>query len=261
MRSLKPSFHVFFNMSFVRVESDYKFPNKPGIYKFTNKINGKIYIGESLYMNERLSKYRSCAKINPVCLIEKALAKYGFDNFKYDIVETFPNGVSKETLVSREKFWISFFNSTDKTIGYNVLPFGKCMVGFKMSDEAKAKISKANKGRVFSTEQRKRMSEGQIGKVVTNAHFIGVPLKEEHKKKISERFLGKSKEFNYRAVLQINRETGEVVKRWKSISDAAENSGFYHRKISGIQQISRVLRGTKKSSRGFLWKYEDSKFE
>ena len=240
----------------IPIENSYSFPSIPGIYKFTNKTNGKVYIGESLYMKDRMSKYRASIK-RPACVIDRALAKYSFDGFYLEVVESFPIGTPKSVLLGREKFWIWFYNSTDTDLGYNRVAFGKDMTGYKMSQEAKNKISKANKGRKFSDESKKRMSEGQMGKKVSNIHQIGRPLKEETKRKISEATSGKPKLFNRRKILQICPITLDIIKEWDSLTSACVESGLFKNKKQGIDSISRVLEGGRKSSRGFKWEYAE----
>ncbi len=236
----------------IPIENSYSFPNCPGIYKFTNKLNGKVYIGESLYMKDRMSTYRTSIK-NPICIIERALAKYSFDGFDLSVLELFPNGTQKPVLLAREKFWISFYDSTNKNLGYNKVAVGTDMTGYKMSDETKGKISKANKGRRFSDESKKRMSAGQIGKKVSNAHLIGVPLSESHRKNVGDSLRGKTHPEWGRLIYQRDKD-GNLIKTWRSISEAA-SSGMFKNKRSGIYLISRVLRGEKKTTRGFKWEY------
>lgn len=80
----------------------------PVIYKTTNLINGKIYIGKSL-KNE--SSY-----LGSGLKLTAALKKYGRNNFQKEIIEE----CDYESLNQKEIYWISFYNSTDDKIGYNV---------------------------------------------------------------------------------------------------------------------------------------------
>lgn len=93
------------------------------IYKVTNKLNGKVYIGQTI-MDIRDRWYRHCAlnKGNPSeqnMLIKKAILKYGKENFEVSVIEKVP----REQLNEREKYWISFYNSTET--GYNILSGGQ----------------------------------------------------------------------------------------------------------------------------------------
>ena len=79
------------------------------IYKTTNLVNGKIYIGQDTHNNPR---YLGSGKI-----LHLAFQKYGIENFIKEIVEVCE---SPEMLNQREEFWISYYKSTDRKIGYNI---------------------------------------------------------------------------------------------------------------------------------------------
>ena len=102
------------------------------IYKITNKINGKVYIGQTIQSNGFDDRY----KYNAVCDIEKvyryyqnrkdwskywnkhlvyAIEKYGFDAFEVDKV--FDVAFSKEELNVKEQSWILIYDSYNN--GYN----------------------------------------------------------------------------------------------------------------------------------------------
>jgi len=64
--------------------------NKAGIYRFTNKLNGKFYIGSSVNLSRRFTNYFSYSYINKVknhLTISRALVKYGYYNFELEILE------------------------------------------------------------------------------------------------------------------------------------------------------------------------------
>ena len=86
------------------------------IYKITNIINGKIYIGQTI-QNVKERFYQHCAtKCSNEVLnmaIHKAIKKYGKSNFTLEVIEE----VDRNTLNDREKFWIEYYNSYNK--GYN----------------------------------------------------------------------------------------------------------------------------------------------
>jgi hypothetical protein len=98
------------------------------IYKVTNKINGKIYIGSEIDSNPNY--YGSGV------LILKALKEFGKDNFKKENIETCD---SLDDLKEREIFWIKKFNSTHETVGYNTILGAN---GAKQKKDADTKDSK-----------------------------------------------------------------------------------------------------------------------
>ena len=79
------------------------------IYKTTNRINGKIYVGQDKNCNPN---YKGSG-----ILLHRAISKYGWDNF---VKETLEVCQSKEELNLREQFWIKELNARDKTVGYNI---------------------------------------------------------------------------------------------------------------------------------------------
>lgn len=79
------------------------------IYKITNQVNSKIYIGQDKHNNP---VYLGSGKI-----LHLAFQKHGIENFNKEIIEECE---SKEHLDEREKYWINFYNSTDRNIGYNI---------------------------------------------------------------------------------------------------------------------------------------------
>lgn len=88
-----------------------------GIYKFTNKINGKSYIGQSINLEKRKKEHEhNCFNPN-YCNYDskfyRALRKYGLENFDYEVLEN----CTKEQLNEREVYWIFYFNSYQD--GYN----------------------------------------------------------------------------------------------------------------------------------------------
>lgn len=83
-----------------------------GIYKITNKINGKSYIGQSINIKKRWENHK-CMNGNKEYPIYRAFRKYGIDNFEFEVLEY----CSKFELAERELHYILQFESYGK--GYN----------------------------------------------------------------------------------------------------------------------------------------------
>ena len=164
------------------------------IYKTTNLINGKIYIGQN---SNNDPKYFGSG-----LLITLSIKKYGINNFKKEIIEECYN---KDELNEKEKYWINYFNATNKNIGYNIsdggtggklVPIegkkGKTYEEFYGIDKAKdikEKLSKAQRGRkniyinITSQEVGKKISESQKGKKISN------DVKDKIRKTINDYYL------------------------------------------------------------------------
>lgn len=170
-----------------------------GIYAFVNKINGKMYIGQSQNIEKRLYDHEYTArKGKEKCTaLQRAFDKYGFDNFSVEILEE----CSISDLNEREIFYIQKFQSNNKKFGYNLSSggesglrgykfpesFGKkiseAKKGWIMSDSQKEFISRLHKGKIVSKETRRKMSENNVG-------FIGRTHTDETKQKMSESHTG-----------------------------------------------------------------------
>jgi group I intron endonuclease len=138
------------------------------IYKVTNKINGKVYIGQTVRgLHERRRKHNYSKQ---VCHFHNAIRKYGKDSFKWEVLEECdtPNELNE-----MEFHYIEQFNSIEE--GYNMVSGGGVMSGWSHSKETKDLLSKKaklrhatkghpNEGRKWSKEIRKRMGESKRGK-------------------------------------------------------------------------------------------------
>lgn len=132
------------------------------IYKIINIKNGKIYIGQSIRLDE--SYYGSGL------LITRAIKKYGKEHFSREIID-YANSI--EELCEKEKFWIAYYNSINRDIGYNITPGGefgdtftnhpdKEIIRDKMSKSAKKRATgKGNSffGKTHSEETKKLIGE------------------------------------------------------------------------------------------------------
>jgi group I intron endonuclease len=116
------------------------------IYKITNDINDRIYIGQTtLSLKERIYNYRKEYKHDkrhrPIL---DAMRKYGIEHFNFKIVGD--NISSMEELDEKEKFYIKKYKSLCSENGYNIELGGNGRG--KHSEETKRKISEAQKGKL-----------------------------------------------------------------------------------------------------------------
>ena len=116
------------------------------IYKITNKINNKIYIGQTTQkLKDRIRNYKSDTKFKSPDIarpIIKAMQKYGFENFKFEILVD--NIETQEEMNILETKYILEFNTQDHNIGYNIENGGNSTG--KHSKETKKKIGEAQLG-------------------------------------------------------------------------------------------------------------------
>jgi group I intron endonuclease len=182
------------------------------IYKVTNNINGKYYIGCTINsLNKRKRSHIDDSNRGSKLLFHLALKKYGQENFTWEIIDDLASNF--EDLKLREMFWIWHWQSHGP-LGYNLTDGGDGTIGLIPKEETRKKMSEARKGKPsyertnelknymseiktgvkrapFSEETRKNMSLSKIGKKVK-------PFSDEHKQNISKSKKGKPSTFKGR---------------------------------------------------------------
>ena len=106
---------------------------KKAIYKYENKSNHKIYIGQTNNI-ERRQREHLIGHSYQTSLIERAIQKYGIDNFNFEILEW------TEDYDEREKYWIEYYNSY-KPYGYNICKGGGYLPNQQGENHSQAKIT------------------------------------------------------------------------------------------------------------------------
>lgn len=119
------------------------------IYKITNAVNGKVYIGQTIQpLKNRWNHHLFNARHGSEYAIHSAIRKYGEDNFDIEIIDT---ATSRDELDLKEIYWIKTYNSVSPN-GYNLCTGGRSP---KFTEEIKEKISGDNhwtKRKSFSEE-------------------------------------------------------------------------------------------------------------
>jgi group I intron endonuclease len=109
------------------------------VYKITNKINGKLYIGVAGSLEKRWAEHKSAAstKRKSVCFyLQRAISKYGADNFTFEEIERCD---CYFMAFERETYWIKYYNSRNNKIGYNLTLGGEGGSAGESSTSAKLK--------------------------------------------------------------------------------------------------------------------------
>lgn len=158
--------------------------NSYTIYMHRNKINGKVYIGQTKQKPEKRwdngRGYVDCSKFY------NAILKYGWDNFEHIILY---QNLSMEQADFLEMQLIEKYNSINDKFGYNIKKGGQ---NKSHSEETKRKIGEANKialkGNRWSEQQKRLISQMFSGE---GNPFYGKHHTEESKKLISEHRKGK----------------------------------------------------------------------
>jgi len=158
------------------------------IYKIENKLNGKVYIGQSTKSVDDSDDYYGSGK-----LIQMAIKKYGLENFDKTIL---CECVSRAELDENEIYYIQKYNSIE--CGYNISAGGN---GGNLGEYVNKQISETVKllwesgrysnvdfstcklGRCVSESTKQKISEAQLGE---NGYWYGKTFTDETKRKISD---------------------------------------------------------------------------
>lgn len=199
-----------------------------GIYKITSP-NGKIYIGQSVNIKDRLRKYFSGNCKNQIKLY-RSIHKYGWENHVFEIIEE----CCFDELNTKERFWQDFYNCIGKN-GLNCKLTETNSLSGKHSEETKLKIGNSNKGKKRSVEQIENMSIAMKGKFSGEKHpMYGKKHKKDSLIKMSEASKGNKN--------MLGKNHSEESKQ--KISNSLK--GFKHTEESKIK-ISKGLVGRKVS--------------
>lgn len=259
-----------------------EYNGKYTIYAHINKINGKIYIGQTgtkpeLRWGKNGSRYVFSTHFY------NAIKKYGWDNFDHIILI---ENLSLELANILEEALIKEYKTMDRRYGYNMIAGGNnhkrrretvekiaaknrnpseetrrkislALMGRPVSDETREKLRNSNLGKKRSEETKKRISEGHKNP------------SEETRRKISE--AGKGRKPSEKAIEASRRKTignkyrakpimqydldGKFIKQWECAKDVENELGIYH------SAIGLCCNGKSNMAGGFQWKYDDGNFD
>lgn len=246
--------------------------NNIGVYKITCLITNLIYVGYSTNLKNREQIYSQNQAKNQLKITE-SIKNHRWTNHKFEIIEY----CDEKFLRKKEKFWIKKYDSFNN--GLNMNEGGGGVINH--SEKTKKIIGEKRKGWMPSLERGL-----QIGNKLK-----GIPKSEEHKQKIREGNLGKSKnkgrkspnegnkysdetkkvisfiltgKFRNEITKQKIRENqwknktvlqydkqGNLIKEYYSASEAARQLG------KKATTISNAAKGGQKTGYGYIWKYKD----
>ena len=134
------------------------------VYKITNTVNGKIYVGQTIHSLATRWHYHVKSSVKgSTCALHSAIRKYGKEAFK---VEKLTIADSLEDLNQKEALYIIQLNTLVPT-GYNLTSGG---ANGEMSKETRSKIQEAALNRTHSKETRQKMSETHTKSACRRGH-------------------------------------------------------------------------------------------
>ena len=228
------------------------------IYKVTNKINGKIYIGQTIRtLEQRKWQHLNAAKGGCKTHFYNAIRKYGEDNFIFEVIDEASTLVELNEL---ERYYIKKFDCINN--GYNMVDGGNNNVMFldevkqhhldaMRSDDTKAKISASMKQyrreHPWTEEQRHKFAISKYG----NKNFAGHKLTDSHKDALNKS--------HYKKVHCIDIQ-GNIIAKFNTVKSAAEwwfNNGYNN--VSSAYRLCDYIKASSKDNKyikGLKWIYD-----
>ena len=235
-----------------------------GIYKITNNKNNKVYIGLSKNIRKRLIAHISQLRLGKH-YNNHLLGAYKIDSeyFSYDILEV----CDHSQLCSREVYWISFYDSMNDRLGYNLTSGGE--ESFLVSEHTRIKISKSKVGKycgennVMYGKTHTADARMKIGRASSNRDPI---VYEKMSKSLTGRAMSLEQKENIRNGLllksggakktKIQKEQHnipvycfELDEIFRSASDAEKKLNINH------SRIAHCCKNTDRMAQGTHWRY------
>lgn len=217
------------------------------IYKATNKINGKSYIGQTVDYKSRVWQHMRCYEKED-CKFHDAIKEFGSDNFDWEVLETC-NG--KEKANDLERKYIELFNSYRN--GYNDNKGGvgghnaRAIVCLKLDGEFVKRYDSA------ADAEKDGFNNANVllcckNKLYTCKNHLFM-FEDDYKENGAKQYI-KPESSSKRKVIQCDLD-GNFISRYDSVQEASEKTGANRTTISG------VLSQKYKSANGFIFVYEE----
>lgn len=242
------------------------------IYKATNIINNKVYIGQTVNsLKHRKSQHERSYKYGKNYLFPNAIHKYGKENFKWEIIDY---ASSIEELNEKENHYISLYDSTNPKKGYNL----KCGGDNKfLSEDTKRKISEAQKGELnhmfgkvgelnHTSKRVKNITTGEIfGSAMECAKKLG--LNNSHVSAVCRGTRGSTNKMVFRYLddnggiiepinkSRVKHRGVQNIDTGETFESAVEAEIHYFGKKSG--NVCKACTGVHKLFAGYRWKFID----
>lgn len=180
---------------------------KGGVYKLTNKLNGRSYYGSSRRFKERWRAHENSliSGKHQNKFLQADYNKCGTDVFIFEVLDVVDGDKLQRTTVEQRYLDEHYDNGkqcynlrkdaiqkqgTWSNTVETINKMRSARLGRKASEETKEKMSLAHLGKIKSEETRRKLSEAKTGK---GHHLYGKHLSDEHKRKLSEANLGRVK--------------------------------------------------------------------
>lgn len=212
------------------------------IYRITNLVNGKRYIGQTVNIKKRFHDHQNYSSNTH---LKNSITKYGLENFKFEVLFE----VSSKTQADKlEIALIAKYDLTNPMNGYNKDSGGS---HGSPSEETRLKQRLSHLGKSLPEEQRHKISESMKKNDRTGPRnpMYGYKMSEEEKlrRSLEERGDKNPNWNNGKPVCQIDRYTDEVIAEYMCGADAFRKTRIRH--------INECCCGRRKTAGGYKWAF------
>ena len=214
-----------------------------GIYKFENLKNGKVYIGQSINIEQRYKQHKTnCNQIDRnKSKFYQALNEFGIDNFSFEILEI----CSQNELNDKEIYWINYYNSVE--CGYNTLTGGS--YGYIV--ERQPIYDAWDKG-LSIQEIAEQLNVCKTTVRNTLHSYENYSVEESHKRGGNLAYETALKNNTHNSLMISNKVyqydlDGNFINEYKSVYEAARCTGTQE------SSIRKVISGERQTANSFIW--------
>lgn len=220
------------------------------IYKVTNKINGKMYIGQTNNFEKRKREHTTY-DINDSCLFHRALRKYGLDNFTWEIID---NAESKKEADMLERYYIEQYRTYKNSgIGYNMTKGGdggsmwnaSPVVKLTLEGEYVKRYDSAGECRIDGYHDSDVLRSCRSNSITCKGFMF--MFERDYIKNGPKKYI--KPDNNCKKKIDQYSISGDFIKTFNSVQEAADITGSNRSSISGC------LSGIYKTANGFIWTY------
>ena len=205
------------------------------IYLHRNKINGKVYIGQTCQKPEKRWNYGHGYKNCP--RFYSAIVSYGWNNFEHIILE---NNLTSDEANEKEQYYIKKYNSQNPDLGYNLTEGGSSLSEYWKTAEHR-ELQSQNRKLYFKEHPDK--------KIENNKHLKEIAQKSAKRRseKMKENYANQGGLFHLNETRKKSIKCVETNEIFTSLSEASKKYNI------SIGNISSVIHGKRKSAGGYHW--------
>ena len=199
------------------------------IYKLTNTKNGLVYIGKTSNVSKRIYKHKFLSSKGVERPFYDAIRQYGIEAFKLEVLEDVEDDVANE----REKYWISYYDATNPSKGYNRTIGGDGGDTWTLNphkEETSRKIVESHTGKSWRlSEESKKAMRQSVKTTCIEKYGVEHPSKRKGvRERISE-------------TLKKKYASGEIKIRLENLK--TRQKGEFHQTEKSRQKLSEFRKG------------------